>query len=82
MASLLDLKGALLFIELRYGDNDERWIQDLLGNTDLALWYGFKVGAFNLPVFRTDQGQPKHILAARFPDEEDQLLNRTLTEKH
>ncbi|HBG07296.1 MAG: hypothetical protein A2075_15185 [Geobacteraceae bacterium GWC2_58_44] len=74
VASLLDLKGAILSIELRYGDNDDQWIQDLLANAELDLSYGFKAGAYSLPLIRIDQGRRKHIFQARFPDSETQLL--------
>ncbi|MDR6412774.1 UNVERIFIED_ORG: hypothetical protein ABIC62_006128 [Burkholderia sp. 1595] len=77
VSSLLDLSNALVFVSLRIGDNDDRWISDLLGTSQLEV-ANFAMGTHSLPLSRTQGGLPSSIFEGRLPESEDQLLRPTI----
>lgn len=81
VASILDLKGAVMTIELKYGDNDDDWISQVRENAKIKALWGFKFGPYSIPIERTNVGEPSYAVAYRFPDSEEQLLRKASRRK-
>lgn len=76
LVSIPDLAGARLSVELRYGDNDDAWIDDTLRGAKISGIYSLQIGANRIPVSKVNSNHPGFVFDADFPSNEDALWRR------